>query len=525
MTLDIVPTIGAPSRLTRLDAYLDHYMAIVPTRDAAVFGEQRWSYTIMRQEVDRYARALLASGVHPGDRVATLSYSHALTWIQALATTSIGAIWLGLNPKYTATELAWPLEDAAPTLLLSAGSAAPKLASLADSPTMPTQISTAADLETFLSRGAALDPARLTAARAAAGGQQPAAIVYTSGSTGRPKGALISHQSLIDCALVQAGRWFDFVPTCVNDLPINHIGWLGDICCSALIAGGTLHFREHFDPAATLRLIEQERLTVWGGVPTMFLFAVQTPEFQSCDLSSLRRIIWEGAAMPSDLVGLLALRGVPIATGFSMTETVGLVTYSDDGDDITTLATTIGRVDPHYAVRLMGADGALVGQDQPGEIQVHATTNFLGYWCNPDATVAAFTSDGWLRTGDLAVQRADGRLQLVGRSTEQFKSGGYNVYPLEVEQALEAHPAVLAATVIGVPDTTYGEVGYAFVMPMPGTTLHAEELNVFLRERLANYKLPKQIFFEPMLPMLPIGKIDRVALRKRAHALAAAASA
>ncbi len=199
-----------------------------------------------------------------------------------------------------------------------------------------------------------------------------------------------------------------------------------------------------------------------------------------------------------------------------MTETTGSVTYTDDDADMATLVTTVGRPDPRYQVRIAGADGRPVPGGEPGEIQVRGDHIFLGYLNDPDATREAIDPAGWLHTGDVGVMQRDGNIRLVGRIKEMYKSGGYNVYPSEIELAIETHPSILAAAVVGVPDVLYSEVGVAFVVPVPDAPIGRDELIAYCRRRLANYKVPKRLLFRSELPQLSIGKVDKSALQREA---------
>jgi fatty-acyl-CoA synthase len=206
-----------------------------------------------------------------------------------------------------------------------------------------------------------------------------------------------------------------------------------------------------------------------------------------------------------------------VSAGYGMSETVGQVTFTPPAASDEQIAGSIGLPVPEYAMRIADASGTSVMRGQEGEIQVKGDFVFLGYFNRPDATAEAFTTDGWLRTGDIAVERADGYWRLVGRMKEMFKSGGYNVYPREIEICLESHPHVDIAAVIAVPDPLYQEVGYAFCLSQPGHGLTVESLRDHCRTHLANYKVPKLFAILSELPMLPVGKVDRQALRRLAE--------
>jgi acyl-CoA synthetase (AMP-forming)/AMP-acid ligase II len=514
--------------LARITDYVAHWAAAEPRREALVCGEERWDYAALEAAVDRQAAALLAAGVGPGDRVAMLGPTHPRSFIVFLATAGVGAIWVGLNPKYQLEELLHVVADAQPRVLFGGAGERPeeveRLARLRETCGCVVVTDGRAIAGLSVSEGEFLEAAaerggeELVRARAAVSPADPAAMIYTSGTTGKPKGALVPHRGLAFCGTVQAGRWYaEGPPRKLCDLPLNHIGGLGDICTSVLTAGGTIVFMERFDAGGALRLIEAERLTHVYWIPTQLLAVVQALEWSTTDLSSMRWILWGGAAAPLSLLQELAKVGARLGTSYSLTESTGSVTYTDPEDPLHVLSWSVGRIDPHYEVELRRADGRPAEVGEEGELRIRGDFITNGYFGNPEATREAIDAEGWLRTGDLATQDEQGRVRLVGRLKEMFKSGGYNVYPREVEIALEAHPAVRLAAVIGIPDERWGEIGHAFVVADGPVT--ADELDTLAREKLANYKVPKRIHVEAELPKLPIGKVDKSALRRRAAAV------
>ena len=274
-------------------------------------------------------------------------------------------------------------------------------------------------------------------------------------------------------------------------------------------------FQEVFDPAGSLAAAVNERVTVLGSVPSVFQMQLALPGFDAYDLSAVQLILWEGAALPREIIERL-LRVCPrLGTNYGMTEATSAITVVEPTDDVDVLANSVGYPFPGVQLRIVDEAGGVCASGRSGEIQTRSAHNFAGYWRRPDATAAAFTADGWFRTGDLGELRADGRLRLVGRIKEMYKSGGYNVYPREIELALEAHPAVALAAVVAVPDPLWQEVGVAYVATR--APVSAAELAEHCRARLANYKVPKRVVIENDLPLLPIGKVDKRALRERAE--------
>jgi fatty-acyl-CoA synthase len=506
----------------RITDYLGRWAKAAPDREAAVLDDVRISYAELERRVDRVARALIAVGVKRGDRVATLSTPHPDFYVTFLASASIGAMWLGLNPKYTLEEQRYVVDDADPAVLfartrigdrdytidlidLCSGS---KRGLIALPPgDLPAR---AAPLSLFESYGASVSDEDLARARALVEPADPAMLVYTSGTTGRPKGAMLPHRGLVRCSEVQSKIWTAEPLRILNNFPINHVGCVGDICCYVLVSGGTIVFNEQFDPKEVLRTIEKERITAYGQIPAMFAMTLATDEARKTDFSSVQIIIWSGAAASRELI--LKLREITprMSSSYGLTESVGSVTYVRDTEDFEILADTIGWPHPAYEFRLASPEGTPMPVGEPGEIQVRGDFIMLGYLNRPEATREAIDDAGWLHTGDLAVARPDGAIKLIGRLKEMFKSGGYNVYPREIEIALEAHPAVRLAAVIGVPDSLYTEVGHAFVVA-DGVT--GDELRDHCRTRLANYKVPKRFTIASALPLLPIGKVDKRALR------------
>ncbi len=520
------PESERPPLLRLISDYPRHWATARPDVEAVVFGERRWTYRDLADRVDACAKALLAHGIRPGDRVATLSPPHPDYYVTFLATVSIGAIWLGLNPRYQIRELEYVANDATPRLLFARTligdrSYHEELAALtANAPSIERAVLLDAgdSYAAFIAAGRRISDLELGAARSAVDPRAASVIVYTSGTTGQPKGAMIHQAGLIKVARVQYAIWPIDPARALNNLPINHIGCIGDITCDTLVPGGTLVFQEQFDPGAMLEAVAKERLTLFGHVPTALQLVVSHPAFDATDFSSVQLIIWEGAAAPVELIERLRAKCGELANAYGMTETVGSVTFTFDTDSADVLANSVGWPVPEYDLRIAGPAGTPVATGEPGEIQVHGDFVTLGYWNRPEATAELFTPDGWIRTGDLAEERPDGAYRLIGRLKEMFKSGGYNVYPREIEQVLESHPDVAMAAVIGVADPLYQEVGHAFILPHAERRVpSAESLATHCRSLLANYKVPKQFTVVSEFPMLPIGKVDKQALKRMAR--------
>lgn len=513
-------------------AVIKHWADATPGAEAMVHGDSRTSYAQLKARIDALASALLAAGVRKGDRIATLQTPHPDYALVFLATASIGAIWVGLNPKYRREELAHVVRDSEPRLLFArmeveGRSYAEDVDALRAQASSIEQVITfdsdprgSGDLylSDFIKQGERIDAEALARARDAVEGGDACLIVYTSGSTGAPKGALLHHNGVIAFSLKQNEIWPCDPLRTVNYFPINHVGCVIDLTMPTFAAGGTIIFMEHFDPSGCLALMARERATMWGSVPSVFQLQLETPDFARYDLSAIQLIAWEGAAMPRDMIARLASMCPRLATNYGMTETTSAITVLAPTSDIDLLANTVGQAFPGVEIRLVNDQGQDVADGEPGEVWARSQFNLLGYWRRPDATADAITPDGYFRTGDLAVRNADGYYRIVGRLKEMYKSGGYNVYPREVEAVLETHPNVALAAIVSAPDPIWQEVGIAFVAP--AGDVDADALHLYCKERLANYKVPKRIIIEPSLPLLPIGKVDKQALKRRAEAMA-----
>lgn len=511
--------VNALPRLTAFTDYLDHYARIRPEADALWHDGTLISYRDLAVRVDRMAGSLIAAGLRAGDRIAVLSSPRPEYLISMLAAFRIGAVWVGLNPRYTWRELAHVVSDSRPRIIL----AIPRFGErdfTSDVGRLAGEFGVEGSY--LLTGGPATSalgrlPDPVAFARYPLQADDPATIVYTSGSSGTPKGAVLSHRGLVYASCVEAEMNGIVSPRVPCNLPVNHVACIADLTGTTLVAGGMLALFESFDPAEMLDRIEQLRLTSLMNVPTVLQLIALQPDFATRDLSSLRLVAWGGAPLPVEVIRAYRRLGVQLMTVYGMTETIASITFTaiDASDEV--LAETVGRFDPQMRVRLADERDREVSAGSQGEVQVQHSGLFLEYFGRPKETAAAFTADGWFRTGDVGVLRSDGNLRLVGRRSDMIKSGGHNVYPREIELCLESCDDIALAAVIGRPDETFGEVGVAYLMRAPGRTPAVEDLRKYCRERLANYKVPKEFILVDEIPLLPVGKVDKQELRRRAQ--------
>lgn len=505
-----------PTPLPRIEDYLQRWAEIAPFSVAAIEGDIRLTYKELAERVTRMAGALMRQGVGAGDRVAVLAPPSIDFLVSFLATLRVGGTWLGINPKYTRREMEHVLRDAAPRLFMTRL----KIAERDYGADIEQLGSTLRDVGCALWR---LDGVTWELGAATPGESAPAerprneiaAFVYTSGSTGAPKAAQLTHRALIRAALVRARAWPVDPLRIVNNLPINHVGGLGDIACTALVAGGSQVFLEKFSPSATLAAIDAHAVSFWYQAPTMFEMCLAAPEARDASWRNLQAAVWSGGRPSAELVRRLAQTAPRLGVDYSMTESVGAITLAPLWASEAAYDGSVGWPDPYRRLRIgdTPADQCAAAA-VTGEVEIKDDWMFAGYRAGGQD---AYAADGWFRTGDIAVSQPNGAWCLVGRSKEMFKSGGYNVYPREIELVLEAHPKVVTAVVVDAPDPLFGEVGVAFVVLAEGG-LDVAALAAHCRESLANYKVPKRFEIVDALPMLAIGKVDKGALRNRAAA-------
>jgi len=327
----------------------------------------------------------------------------------------------------------------------------------------------------------------------------PLLLVYTSGTTGKPKGALLTHANCfwtnVSFDATTGVRGDDVV---LQVLPQFHVGGWNVQPLLAWLKGATVVLERQFDAGRVLRLIEEKRVTTMMGVPPIYLFLAQHPRFAEADLSSLERAVVGGAPMPEALLETWAARGTAIVQGYGLTEAAPNVLCLPPEDAVRKLGCA-GKPYPFVDVRV----------SDEHELQVRGPNVFAGYWRNPEATAAAFTDDGWLRTGDVAEADDEGFYRIKGRLKDMYISGGENVYPAEVEAVLHEHPHVRDAAVVGVPDERWGECGVAFVVAQG---VSAEELVDWCRRRVAKFKVPASVRFVEEIPRNSLGKIQKQAL-------------
>lgn len=465
------------------------------------------------------ARALSASlgdaGYGAGDRIVTISGSSADQVVAFVACALSGLVLAPLSVRFAPGELAALIERTRPALVLVDEERAPLAHAALELAAVrpPSARMGTAGAEAHVPR--ALQKRDVRAPR----DEDPLLILFTSGSEADPKGVVLSHRSCFwtNTALGQAMPIHeDDTVLCI--LPQFHVAAWNVQPLLAWRAGATVVLERGFEPSRVLRLIESRQVTCMMGVPTQYRLLVEDAEWGETDLGSLRLAVSGGAPTPADLEDAWASRAVPLTWGYGLTEAGPNVLYRPPGNADTSDRGT-GRPYPHVRVSLRDpATGLEVGAGGQGELWVRGPGMFEGYLDDPEGTQAAF-SDGWLRTGDLAVSHGPGAVTIVDRLKDIYISGGENVAPAEVERTLEQHPLVARAAVVGVPDRVWGERGLAFVALRPGCAVTVDELLAHCRDRLAGFKVPVRIEMVAELPRGALDKVARARLRRSAVAL------
>jgi len=491
----------------------------VPRQPALTCDGVTWTYAELIERIERFSKVLAAHGVQPGMRVGYLGFNDPMTVVVLWAAARLGAICVLLNFRLSGPELAFVIEDAGVHTLVVGEEHVAVIDSVRPQLHCTHYLHRGAGAPGWASADALMAAARVDGTPVPPAepvrASDVAVIMYTSGTTGHPKGAMLTHGNFWANNLNETLLW-DMVSTDVtlNFAPMFHVGGLLCATMSTLFMGGHLVLQRGFDAAAAMQAITQYRVTVTFGVPAMLLFISQHPDFAAADLRSLRLVAVGGAPMPEPLLRLYAARGVPVHQGYGMTETTSMISFLSP-DRATDKLGSCGTPAMLTEVKLIDAAGEPVTTPgTAGEICVRGANVMPGYWQRPDATAAAFTRDGWFRSGDVGYRDAEGFLFICDRLKDMVISGGENVYPAEVESVLYDHPDIAEVAVIGAPDERWGERVVAVVATKPGQTLTLDGLQAFAATRLARYKLPRELRLVDALPRNPTGKVLKQLLRQ-----------
>jgi fatty-acyl-CoA synthase len=512
-----------------IGANFERTVAVHGDREALVevASGRRWTYLELDAAVDEVARGLVASGVDTGDRVGIWAPNCAEWTIVQYATAKIGAVLVNINPAYRTHELSYALNQSGISMLISAEQfktsdyrgmveeVRPDCVGLHDVVYLGGP-----DWDALIERGRDQPADTVTGRLAGQTPDDPINIQYTSGTTGFPKGATLNHRNILNNGF--------FVTELINfteqdrlaiPVPFYHCFGMvmGNLGCTT--HGATMVIpAPGFDPAITLRTVQDERCTGLYGVPTMFIAMQNHPDFASFDLSSLRTGIMAGSPCPIEVMKrcVSEMHMAEVSIAYGMTETSPVSTQTRADDDLERRTETVGRVHPHVSIKVVDpATRQVLRRGEPGELCTKGYSVMSGYWDEPDKTAEAIV-DGWMHTGDLAVMREDGYVNIVGRIKDLVIRGGENVYPREVEEFLYTHPDIADVQVIGVPDEKYGEELCAWIKMRDGAEpLDAGAVRAFCQGKLAHFKIPRYVTIVDDFPMTVTGKIRKVEMREK----------
>ncbi len=514
-------------------------------RPAIEDGEVHLTFTELERAVNGAARAFIAAGIEPGDRVAIWA-PNLYEWVVAAAgLQSAEAVLVPLNTRFKGSEAGYVLNKSGarilvtvdeflgtryPDLLRAAlgGPAPPR--PVADLPALerivlvrpsaePDRDAGVIAWEDFLAAGASVDQDAVDDRVAHLSPDDMSDILFTSGTTGRPKGVVTCHGQNLRAFAV----WSEVVGLREGDryLVVNPFfhsfgykaGWLASI-----MRGATILPQPVFDVPAVLERIGRDRVSMLPGPPALYQTILAHPDRDKHDLSTLRLAVTGAAAIPVELIHRMhdELGFETVITGYGLTECCGIVTMCRFDDDPETIATTSGRAIPGVEVRCVDPAGREVPRGEPGEVVVRGYNVMKCYFDDSEATAETIDADGWLHTGDVGVMDERGYLRITDRIKDMFIMGGFNCYPAEIESLMLSNTELAQVAVIGVPDERMGEVGMAFVVPVPGRKPTAAEIIAWCREHMANYKVPRYVEVVDELPMNASGKVMKYVLRERA---------
>ncbi len=473
-----------------------------------------YSWNDLEQGSAMLANALQALGVRRGDRVAVQTHKSVEAMMLYLATLRLGGVFVPLNTAYQAGEMAHFISDAKPTVVVCDSANEAWLKPLCDQHGVMHLVSLNANRTGSLLTLAATQPHSFTTVTSQA--DDIAAILYTSGTTGRSKGALLSHNNLLSNAQTLKAHWgWQASDVLIHVLPIFHVHGLFVAIHGALLAGAKMLWAAKFEPAQVLSHFS--RATVFMGVPTLYVRLLAEASLTPAAVSKMRIFIAGSAPLLAETFKEWQSRtGHTIVERYGMSETVMLTSnpyHAIDGKPADRRAGTVGKPLPGVAVNVVDEAGKPLAQGEIGNIVVKGPNVFAAYLNLPEKTKEEFTADGYFKTGDVGSYSADGYLSIVGRSKDLIISGGYNVYPAEIEGYINDMAGVAESALVGVPHPDFGEVGVAVLVPKAGAVLDASAITAQLKALVANFKVPKHCAIMADLPRNAMGKVQKNLLR------------
>jgi len=507
--------------------FLNIASAICPERDCIVFEGKRWTYAQVNERVNKLGNALAKLGIEKGDRIGIL-HVNCNQYIESyFATARLGAIFVPLNFRAKAEELAFMINHAEiKTLFVGSRYLDMINGMLTQLPSMKGCISI--DRESDLSYEYLINSSSLNEQICEIGDEDITILIYTAGTTGRPKGVPLRHNAFVTYVLDNVDPASpDIEERNLLTVPLYHVAGI-QAMLAAIYGGRTLVLMRQFEVKEWMDTIQREKATRAMLVPTMLKRVIDDPDFSKYDLSSLKVVTYGAAPMPFEVINraIKVMPWVKFINAFGQTETASTITTLGPEDHIIEgteeeqekklkrLTSSIGRPLPDVEVKIMDGEGKALPPLEVGEILARGPRIMTGYWRDEQKTSQVITPDGWLRTGDMGWMDEDGYIYLAGRTDDMIIRGGENISPEEVENVLHSHPKVEEAAIIGVPDPEWGQEPRAVVVLKKGEMAKPEEIIEFCRSRLAGFKRPRSVVFVSSLPRNPMGKVLRKNLRE-----------
>ncbi len=489
------------------------------------------TYAELAEATSRGARALIASGIQPGDRVSIWGPNTTEWAIAALAIYRCGAVLVPLNTRFKAAEAAYILGRADVKLLFTVTDfLATNYVELLRSVERPSSLQEIVVLrgapaagaltwDEFNARAEQATAAEVEAREAALEPDDLSDVLFTSGTTGKPKGAMLTHSASIRAY----HAWSDVVGLREGDRylivnPFFHSFGLKAGILASILTGATIVPHAVFDVDTVMQRVAEEKISMLPGPPTVYQSILDHPRVGEFDMSSLRLSVTGAAAVPVEMINRMRaeLGFETIVTGYGLTECTGIATMCRHDDDPVIISTTCGRAIPGTEVRVVDDKGEPLAPGEPGEVVIRGYNVMRGFIHDADASAEAIDPGGWLHTGDIGVMDAQGNLRITDRMKDMFIVGGFNAYPAEIEGMMLEHEGISQVAVVGVPDERMGEVGMAFIVPRPGAEIVESDVISWCRERMANYKCPRRVEVVDALPLNASGKVLKFELRERA---------
>ncbi len=488
--------------------WLENRARLTPNKCAVIDEDTNftWTFEELNNRAKSIAGRLQARGVKKGDRVALLSPNHICYFDLLFACGKIGAILVPINWRLSPHEIDEILQDCTPALIgihqqfyqiftklenapssfLIGGTFYEEMTAQQKTPNFPEELSES----------------------------DPFVMIYTGGTTGKPKGVVLSHQSILWNAINTITSWgLSTDDVTINYMPMFHTGGLNALCLPILMIGGTVVIADQFIAKKAVESFNRYHCTTVLLVPTMHHMLIQTTEFQINNFPTMKVFLSGAAPCPLPIYDAYQKKGLAFKEGYGLTE-AGPNNFYISPEDAQSKRGSVGKPMLFNSIKLLKADGQEAEANEVGELLIRGKHSFSMYWNNDNATMETW-KDGWIHTGDLAKKDDEGFFYIVGRKKDMIITGGENVYPLEIEHLLAAHPSIDEVAVIGLPDEKWGEVVTAFLVLKSSVPFNVEEIKVYCETKLGRYKIPKRFIKLETLPKTHVGKIDKQKLKEK----------